>query len=196
MAKRKKKAHHRRRRTVGAFSMNPASPVMKIAATAVGYLLADQINDAIDKQLASSFATTSTDAAAIKTAADNLDMAKTAVMAVEGLGGAYLLFKGKSSLVKTGIGGVLLGAGVKRAAKKYKVITGYQSVPVLGGRRRVNGYQSTPVIAGMPGQLQGAPDQLQGGFRVNGYMPTGSGAGVLGALYQDESGSGINSSDR
>lgn len=203
----KKKRSKGRRRRVGGSMLNPSSPVVKIAATAAGYLLGDTINDAVDKGLASVIKTTSTDAAEIKKTADTLDTAKTVVMVAEAGAGAYLLFgPGKSSMVKSIAGGVLLGAGAKRGMKKYGVIKGYQSMPVVGGRRRVNGYQDTPVIGratpGMgPGQLQGAPDQLQGfipqGSGVNGYNSQGS--GVMGALYMDASngdGSGINASDR
>jgi len=116
----------------------------------------------------------------------------TVVMAGElGIGALLLLSKKKSGtmgMVKTVAGGVLAGAGLKRALKSFNIISGYQSVPVVG--RRMGGYQGVPVIGAVrPSQLAGGPGQLQGGngFRVNGmnnngYVPTGSGSRVMGAV--------------
>ncbi len=95
---------------------------------------------------------------------------------------------GGTSSLPTIAGGVLAGAGLKRALKKFGVITGYQAVPVIG--KRMAGYQAVPVIGRVPSQLSGTPSQLEG-FRVNGYTPTGSGSKVMGSV-DCNSGSGIN----
>lgn len=165
MAKRKK--HHHRRRRIGAASLNPKSPVVMLAGLAAGYLLGDKVNEQLDKVIPASMATGT--------------IAQTALMAGElGLGALLLLSKKKPSLIKAIAGGVLAGAGLKRALKKFGIIQGYQMVPVVG-RRGVTGYQNTPVLNGVPGQLAGVPSQLQG-FRVNGYKPIGSGAKVMGSV--------------
>lgn len=193
MAK-KKRSKGRRRRVGGSSLLNPSSPVVKIAATAVGYLLADTINAQIDKVIPATLLP-------VAAAGAKPGVMDYAVPAVEAGVGAFLLFKGKPSLIKSAAGGILLGAGIKRGLRKAGVITGYQSTPVIGGRRRMSGYQDTPVIGAAPGQLQGAPDQLQGyrnaGSGMAGYNSQGS--GVMGALYMDASdgnGSGVNASDR
>lgn len=182
MAKRKKHTGRRRRRSVGAMSLNPKSPLMMIAAVAGGYFLADTINPMIDKFYPN--------AATAPATGFSLSDPNTIKMAGElGLGGYLLLSKGKASLLKTGAGGILAGAGLKRALVKMGVVTGYQSVPVIG--RRMGGYQAVPVIGSRtPAQLSGGPAQLQGGFRVNGYQPTGSGVmGKVSGLYE---GHGVN----
>lgn len=174
MAKKRKGA----KRRVGAASLNPGSPIVKLAAIAAGYFLtADPVNTAIDK--ANTKAATATEPAGTR-------VGETVVMGGElGLGALLLLSKSKNKttgLIKTAAGGVLAGAGLKRALKKFGVIKGYQSVPVIGSRRMA-GYQSVPVIGGVPGQLQGVPPQLNGyrsaGSGVNGY--TSQGSGVLGS---------------
>lgn len=183
-SKTKKKKGARR---VGA--LNPNSGVMKLAAVAVGYFLADTINGAIDKVLPAS----------IVTPTDPASLMKYAPSAVQlGLGGFLLMSKGKASIVKTAGGGILAGAGLKRALRSAGVITGYQATPVIGrAQHRMAGYQSTPVIGNVPAQLAGVPAQLQG-YRVNGYTPAGS--GVMGAVNSrygadgNGSGSGVTNS--
>jgi len=168
MAKRKhrSKRHHRR---VGASMLNPRSPILMIGSIAAGYFLGNTINDAIDKMLP-------TPAAGATGLSAHLP---TIVMAGEiGLGG-LLLLKKRKSLITTGLGGVLAGAGIHRALKSAGMVSGYQSVPVIG--RRMAGYQSVPVIGRTPAQLSGMPSQLQG-FRVNGYRPVGSGSNVMGSV--------------
>lgn len=151
-----------------------------IAATAAGYFFADEINAQLDKfypnTVVPAGTTSFTDPNTIKLAGQL------------GLGGYLLLSKGKPSLIKTGAGGILAGSGLKRGLKKFGMITGYQSVPVIGNR--LGGYQAVPVIGSRtPAQLSGAPAQLQG-FRVNGYQPTGSGVmGKVSGLYD---GFGVN----
>lgn len=184
VSKSKKKKGARR---VGA--LNPNSGVMKLAAVAVGYFLADTINGAIDKALPASILT--------PTNPDSLMKYAPAAVQV-GLGGFFLMGKGKPSIIKTAGGGILAGAGLKRALRNAGVITGYQAVPVIGrATHKMAGYQSTPVIGNIPAQLAGVPAQLQG-YRVNGYAPQGS--GVMGAVnpgYQsggNGSGSGVTNS--
>lgn len=165
MAKRKhhSKRHHRR---VGASMLSPRSPLVMIGALAAGYFLGDTINGAIDKAIPAP-------------AAGTTSMMPKIVMAGEiGIGG-LLLLKKRKSLITTGFGGVLAGAGIRRALKTMGIVSGYQNVPVIG--RRMAGYQNVPVIGGMPAQLSGTPAQLQG-FRVNGYKPVGSGSNVMGSV--------------
>ena len=186
MAKRKRKHSRKRSRSVGALS--PSSPVAMVAAIAAGYFLGDTINTAIDKVLPASLAT------------------GTGVMgyipaAAESLAGALILKSKKKSLIKTAAGGVLLGAGLKRGLKKAGIISGYQSVPVIG--KRIRGYQSVPVIGGLPSSLTGGlgmnqqldygantPNSLSG-YGINGYRPNGSrGTGIMGAVVPANAGAG------
>lgn len=195
MAKRKKSSRKRARR-VGAMSLNPNSSLMKLAAVAAGYFLADQINPAIDSATKSFLPApvTTTVPATATAAATSTVTNKSTPMILSGveLGiGALLLMKKRASWLTVVPGGILAGAGLKRALKTAGVVSGYQSVPVIG-RRGVRGYQSTPVLAGVPNQLTGVPNQLTG-YRVNGrnsgYTPNGSGA--MGIMNGVGNGSGI-----
>jgi len=158
----------------------------------IGYLAADKINEQVDKIVPKKKDATT----GVETPNQNIAMAGEL-----GLGGLLLLKKMpvKNKLVRQGItvaGGVLAGAGLKRALKELGVISGYQSVPVIG-RRRMAGYQEVPVIGGVPAQLQGVPAQLQGyvsqgsGAGMGAYVNQGS--GVMGSVMSG-SGSGIMSS--
>lgn len=185
----KRKKHHKK--MGAARSAKGAGMLIKLASVAVGYLAADKINDKLDK----SFTPTPKLDANGQPIADT--MTPNVILAGElGLGGLLMLKKMpvKNRMAKTAItvaGGVLVGAGLKRAMKKLGVIHGYQSVPVIG-RHRMAGYQSVPVIGGVPNQLSGVPNQLTGGYipsgsSMNGYKSQGS--GVMGSM--DPSGSGI-----
>lgn len=183
MAKHKRKHSKRRHRRVGAFSMSGKNSAgMKLLAVAGGFLLGDTINTQLDKVLPKTKNTTT-----------NVEEPNQTIGIVGEIGlGGLLLMRKKSSMLTTLGGGILAGAGLKRAAKKMGLMTGYQSVPVIG-RHRMAGYQSVPVIgSNMPPQLSGrTPSQLQG-FRVNGYIPVGSsvmngfdgGSGVGGGCMQ------------
>ena len=167
----KKRVTHHRRRKVGA--LNPGNPIVKIAAVAAGYFFADQINTSIDGVIPASISSSS--------------YGPYIPLAGElGIGG-YLLMKGRPSLPKALVGGVLVGAGLKRALKKFGIIAGYQAVPVIGARKKIHGYQQTPVIGMIPNQLtgyrvNGIPDQLSG------YVPAGSGQpAAFGAVTPYES---------
>jgi len=137
-----------------------------IGSLAAGYFLGNTINDAIDKMLPAPAAGTTS------------SLPKFVMAGEIGLGG-LLLLKKRKSLITTGLGGILAGAGIHRALKSAGIVSGYQSVPVIG--RRMAGYQSVPVIGRVPAQLSGMPSQLQG-FRVNGYRPVGSGSNVMGSV--------------
>lgn len=179
----KKRKGRRRSRRVGAVSLAGKGGMgMKLIAIAGGYLLGDMINTQVDKVLPGN-----TDATTgIKTIDPN--MKNYAAIGELGIGGLLLLRKKKSMFTTIG-GGLLAGAGLKRALKQMGAIKGYQSVPVIG-KHRMAGYQSVPVIgnAVVPPQLAGRmPAQLQG-YKVNGYVPHGSGV-MAGADYG--SGSGV-----
>jgi hypothetical protein len=192
MAKRKshKRRHHRRGR-VGASMLNPNGMIVKLGSVAAGFFLGDTINTAIDS-LNMLPATPATATAAASPASARVP---SALLELGELGlGALLLLKvkkpGAMGLVLRVGGGVLAGAGLRRVAKSMGIVSGYQSVPVVG--RRMGAYQSVPVIGRVPAQLSGTPSQLRG-FRVNGtsrsgYMPVGTGVmGSVGPIAGDAS---------
>jgi hypothetical protein len=117
-----------RRRRIGAAALNLNSPLVKFGSIAVGYLMAGTINTMLDK--------------VIPTTIDQKLVAGGEV----GLG-ALLAFKKQKSTITTVGGGILIGAGIKRAVSAFGVagIGGYQSVPVVG---RIGRYQDVPVING------------------------------------------------
>lgn len=192
--RRKRHARHhgrRRRRRVGALNLGSKDIGLKLAAVAGGWFLGGVVNTAIDKMLPKT-----TDPIPVPT--KNAQIAATA--GEIGIGGLLLLRRssGTSGMIQKVAGGLLIGAGLKRALKVMGVISGYQNVPVIG-RHRMAGYQNVPVIGATPPQLAGkTPAQLQG-FRVNGYTPAGSGvgayipsgSGVMGSIGNCDSGSGI-----
>lgn len=168
MASRKstKKKTTRRHRRVGALSMRGNAQLFKIAAIAAGYFLGDKLND---------FITNAT--------GGKID-GKIVAGAEVGLGALLLMSKGRQTMMKTVIGGLSLGAGLKKALKEFGVISGYGNVPVLGARRpmrRVAGYGDVPVIGGYdsPGTLAGydSPGTLAGNRQrvMAGMNSSGSG---------------------
>lgn len=147
MARHKKhKKTHRRRHRVGALSMSAGSPVVMIGSVALGYLAGSAVNNAINMLIPAS----------MKTAPST---GKIVAGAQLGLGALLVLGKGKKSLMKTIAGGLLAGAGIKRATVVFAPnttdtlgayatpgqLSGYGDVPVIG-RRRVAGYGDVPVI--------------------------------------------------
>jgi hypothetical protein len=188
MSHKKRKVKHRRR-VRGGFNLGGKSGTgLKLLSIAAGYFMADTINEQIDKVLPTHTDTSVTP----NVTGPNQTMGSVGSI---GIGGLLLMKKfgtGTMSTVLQVAGGALAGAGLKRALKQAGVITGYQSVPVLGniGRKRMTGYQSVPVLGKIPGQLQGRPAQLQGyipaGSAMQGYTSQGSGA--IGSV---ESGSGV-----
>ncbi len=169
-------------------SLSKGGTGMKLLSIAAGYLMADTINAQVDKVVPK----TTDPTTLVQTPNQNI-----AIIGEVGIGGLLLMKKIGSGTVSTALkfgGGVLLGAGLKRALKKFGVIKGYQSVPVIG-RPRMAGYQSVPVIGktSTPPQLSGRPAQLQG-YRVNGYTPHGSGVmSGSGSGIATNSGSGYMS---
>lgn len=184
MAHRKKKVGKSGKKRSGG--SRKTDLIIKLAAVGIGYFGADSINPMIDKIVPKK-----KDANGVETPNENIAMAGEL-----GLGGLLLLKKmpvGNKTvqIALTAAGGILAGAGLKRAMKKLGVINGYQGTPVIG-RYKMAGYQSTPVIGRMavPGQLTGVPGQLSG------YRPAGSGmgayksqgSGVIGSMMQNGSG--------
>jgi hypothetical protein len=195
MAKKETKRRHHR---VGAMSLNPKSTLVRVASIAAGYFLGDAINSAIDSVVPASIfpapvATTPPTAPATGFAALGFNQDTVLGVAEGGLGAMLLMSKGKASIIKTGAGGILAGAGLHRLLKKTGTVSGYQSVPVIG-RHRMGGYQAVPVIGKIPAQLNGTPSQLEG-FRVNGYKPTGSGSNVMGKIGGLYEGRGVAGTD-
>lgn len=187
MAKKRKKHGRRRSRRVGAFKMGGKDTGIKLAALAGGFFLGDMINGRIDSLL-----TKVTPATATTPAMTSSTPTMLATVGELGLGGLLLLRKKSPGTMGTVLqvgGGLLAGAGIRRALKTMGIITGYQSVPVIG-RHRMAGYQNVPVIGKTytPPQLAGRPAQLQG-YKVNGY--TSAGSGVMGSVSGIDTGSGI-----
>lgn len=173
---------------MGAMGLKGKDSTMKLAALAGGFLLGKQINGAIDNLLTKVMPAPTT-----TTTTTTSSTGTIATVGEIGLGGLLLLRKRSATPLKL-IGGLLAGAGIRRAIGAMGIMNGYQSVPVIG-RHRMAGYQSVPVIGRgtIPAQLAGGsgPAQLQG-FRVNGYTPTGS--GVMGSIGAVDGGSGITNS--
>lgn len=185
MSKRKHHSRKRRsRRRVGALNLQSKDTGLKLLSLAGGFLMGDSINNAIDSAYQKMQGTPT--GGAVATSVPNTPIAIGEI----GIGGLLLMRKksgGVNTALKVG-GGVLAGAGIRRFLKSMGVMKGYQAVPVIG-RHRMTGYQSVPVIGGTPPQLSGSrPAQLQG-YRVNGYIPHGS--GVMGNA---DGGSGITTS--
>lgn len=196
MAKKKKakKSGKRRRRVGGIGGLNLNSPAIKLLGVAAGYFLtADLVNNTIDRAVMKPVTTTTT--TTNETTGQVSGTTNTLVTVGEvGLGGLLLLRK-KQNLLTFAAGSIAAGAGVKRGLKKFGVIKGYQSVPVIG-KHRMAGYQSVPVIGVTPSQLAGAPGQLQG-YTVSGGLDYGyasQGSGVMGStINPNANGSGIMS---
>lgn len=167
----KKATHrtHRRRRSVGALAMTANSPLVMIGSVAVGFLAGSQINQAINMLIPAN----------LKTQAGT---GKAVAAGQVGLGALLILGKGKKSMIKTIAGGLLAGAGVKRATIVFKTGTtdtlgGYGDVPVIGAYvpnsqlngRRVHGYGDVPVVGNAMGAY--TPNtQLGSGSRVMGSI--------------------------
>lgn len=196
MAKKKKakKSGKRRRRVGGIGGLNLNSPAVKLLGVAAGYFLtADLVNNGLDSVLAKK--TEPTVPGAAPTPQPLSEGTKTMLTVGEVSLGGLLLMRKKQSLITFALGAVAAGAGVKRGLKKFGVIKGYQSVPVIG-KHRMAGYQSVPVIGVTPSQLAGAPGQLQG-YTVSGGLDYGyasQGSGVMGStINPNANGSGIMS---
>lgn len=152
-------------------AMGLNSPLIKLAAVAGAYfLVADPVNLQVDKILTKVFPNKGADGVAIPGSVSN--MGNWAGAAGEGVPGYMLLMKGRSSILKTAAGAILIAAAAKRAMKAAGVVSGYQAVPVIGS------YQRVPVI-GMT--------QPETGYGVNGvdnmgYRVNGRNQSVLGGV--------------
>jgi hypothetical protein len=148
--------------------MKAGSPLLMVGSAAVGFLAGTQVNQAINMLIP----------ATMKTQANT----GKAVAAVQvGVGAFLILSKGKKSMLKTIAGGLLAGAGLKRATIVFKAGTtdtlgGYGDVPVIGAYapngqlgRRVHGYGDVPVIGAY------APNSSLTGSKVMGSFDNGSG---------------------
>jgi hypothetical protein len=195
MARKRRKATRRRRsRRVGALRLGGKDTGLKLLAVGAGFLLGGTINGMVDK-----FLPKTTDPVPVPTKAGET----MATVGEIGIGGLFLMRRSSGTVgMATKIaGGVLAGAGLKRALKVLGIMSGYQSVPVIGRRSHsMAGYQSVPVIGASvtPAQLAGrTPPQLAGytpaGSGVGAY--TSQGSGVMGAIgcCNGSSGSGITS---
>jgi hypothetical protein len=170
MARRKKRKSGTRRRRVGALALNPNSMMVQLGAVGLGFVMANTINSAIDK------------------VAGSMD-GKIVAAAQVGLGGMLVFSKmtGKKSLLGVVGGGILAGAGIKRALGEFGVVNGiggYQNVPVIG-RHSMNGYGKVPVISGYRagGQLNGYP--VPRPMHTNIVGSTGSGLSNDGSGYMN-----------
>lgn len=137
MAKRRKQKTHRRRRRIGALALNASSPLVKYGSVAAGYFLGDKINGMIDQ-------------------ATGGKVDEKLVAGAELLAGFMLAFgKGRKSTLKTVAGGILAGAGAKKAMQSFGILNGFRSIPVLSGYNvpealpaSLNGYGDVPVVSG------------------------------------------------
>jgi hypothetical protein len=198
MAHRKHKKGQHRRRKVGAMSLHHSSPLVVLGSMGLGYFLGDTVNSMIDSVIPSSIfpAAATTTPAATGIASLGLNENTAALVLEGGVGTMLLVAKTGRSVVKSAAGGFLVGLAGHRLLKTMGVVTGYQSVPVIGNRR-VAGYQSVPVIGGTPQVLQGTPAVLQG-YKVSGYGSQGSGVmGKVGRVKMGNmySGYGVTGTD-
>jgi len=177
MARKAKKTTKRKssRRRVGAVALNAKSPMVQIGSAALGFFLAPQVNNMIDK------------------VTGTLD-AKIVGAGQAGLGAALMFMKlgKKPSLIQTVAGGVLAGAGAKRLLQALGVINGYGAVPVIGQRMlqsSLNGYRQVPVLQGYQ-----VPASVNGVF--NGYnVPPTPKSTVMGSVnggYSNDGSSYMN----
>lgn len=153
-------------RKMGALDLKPGNPLVQLGAVAIGYFFAaDPINDEIDKLLTKK----NTDGTSTPPTASTKKMVGVGTAGV----GAFLVLKGKKTMLKTLAGGVLAGVGLKRSLKEFNIISGFQDVPVLG-RRNMAGFQDVPVLGKMGegvGYARGYAVNgrgINGGYAVNG----------------------------
>lgn len=134
MAKKRKskKTSHRRRRVSG-MALSAKSLVVQFGSIAAGYLVGDKINDALSN------------------ATGTLD--PKIVAAAEAVAG-FLIKKNVKGTAGQIAGGILMGAGAKKALQSFGVISGLPTVGAYKPLRTVHGLPA-PVrkVAGVaPGQ--------------------------------------------
>ena len=148
MAKKRKHVKHRRRHRVGALALNPSSPLVMLGSVALGYFGGTAINSALNMIIPASMKT-------------QPYTGKAVAAGQVGVGALLVMGKGRKSMIKTVAGGLLAGAGLKRAMIVFATGTtdtlgGYGDLPVIGayaplsqiGRRQLNGYGQIPVVGG------------------------------------------------
>jgi hypothetical protein len=135
MAKRRKtkKTSHRRRRVSGV-ALSANSPIVNFGSIAAGYFLGDKINDALSS------------------VTGTID--PKIIAAVEAVGG-FLLRKKMKGLPGQVLGGVMMGAGIKKGLQEFGVING---LPTVGAYRPLSNVKNLPAsvrkVSGLPGQGQ------------------------------------------
>lgn len=151
MAKKRKakKTSHRRRRVSGV-ALSAKSPLVTFGSIVAGYLVGDKINDALANVVPAS-------------------VDPKIVAAAEAVAG-FLIKKKMKGVAGQAIGGILIGAGAKKALKEFGVISGLPTVGGYRDLRTVNGLPS-PVrrVAGLPGAGQSPSMQVIGAIS-GGYM--------------------------
>src|SRR5436305_14427015 len=123
---------HRRSRRVGAINLKSKDTGLKLLSVVGGFFLGTTINGAIDAGYTkfTKPATTTTTTAPTAVSIPNTPIA----IGELGIGGLLLMRKKTgtiNTILKVG-GGVLAGAGVRRLLTSMGVLSGYQSVPVIG----------------------------------------------------------------
>lgn len=139
--KRKSSKKTYRRRRVGAVALNASSPLVKYGSIAVGFVLGDKVNALLDKVVPA-----------------NVD-GKIVAAGELGLGYFLAFGKGAKSLPKSVLGGIMIGAGIKKGMSSFG-IGGFQMVPAVGG------YRSVTAVSGTPKRLSGYNAGRNG---LNGY---------------------------
>lgn len=121
MAKKKSKKKPVRRRRIGstAGALSPTGPLVTYGSMLLGFVAGPKI---LDPLLA-------------KVVPATMDQ-KIVGIAEAGIGAALVYSKGKKSVIKTALGGVLIGAGVKKTMGAFG-IGGFQMVPAVSGLSKV-----------------------------------------------------------
>ena len=159
-AKRRKSAKKttRRRRRIGAVALNANSPIVQYGSIAAGFLLGTQVDTMLSKVIPA-----------------NVD---GKIIAAGEVGIGYMLSfgnKGAKKLLPTVAGGLMIGAGIKKAITAFG-IGGFQMVPAVGG------YRSVTAIGAPPKRLSGYNAGRNG---LNGYSTFRNGT-IDGGLLSSE----------
>jgi hypothetical protein len=122
----KKKSSKRkpvRRRRIGSMAMNANSPLVTYGSIAAGFVLGAKIDTMLTK--------------VVPAGVDPKIVAGAEI----GIGALLVYSKGKKTMLKTVTGGILLGAGIKKATTAFG-IAGYNMVPAVAG------YNKVPAVSG------------------------------------------------
>ena len=130
--KTKKTTSHRRRRVSGV-ALNAKNPIVSIGSIAAGYFIGTKINDALSNVIPST-------------------IDPKIVAAAEAVAG-YLIRSKVKGMPGAVVGGVLLGAGIKKGLQAFGVVSG---IPV------VNGYRDLRTINGLPAPVKRIAGPAQG----------------------------------